>query len=103
MAATYHAKDRDDPKKLHFAERAMALATEVFQDANLAFVEGAHPLQLPPFHGGTDAGGDMSNTLRNKILVGETATPRDLEVNLAKAQALMANANAALGKAKYGR
>lgn len=30
---------------------------EVFESANAAFIEGAHPLQLPPFHGGIDAGG----------------------------------------------
>jgi hypothetical protein len=63
LAQTYASKDRNDPRKLQFAERALCVATEVFQDANQAFNENAHPLQLPPFHGGADAGGDMDNTL----------------------------------------
>ena len=101
LAATYASKDRNDPRKLQWSERAMVVATEVFNDANRAFNEGAHPLQLPPFHGGSDAGGGMDNTLRNKIFVGETRTPKELEVNLARAQALVAAANHAMGKAKF--
>mmetsp|Transcript_33697 Transcript_33697/g.54094 ORF Transcript_33697/g.54094 Transcript_33697/m.54094 type:complete len:152 (-) Transcript_33697:104-559(-) len=103
LAATYKPKDRTDPHKLQFAERASTVAEEVFKDAMRAFNEGAYPLQLPPFHGGSDTGSEMANTLRNKILVGETHTPLDLEVHLARAQALVASANAALGKARFGR
>ena len=93
----------DPARWLQWAQRASANAAEVFQEANAAFNEGAHPLQLPPFHGGSDAGGGMDNTLHNKIFVGETHTPKELEVNLARAQALLASANQAIGKAKFGR
>lgn len=101
LAGTYASKDRDDPRKMQYCERALELATEVFNSAKQAFEEGAHPLMIPPFYG--DGNPDMDNTLRNKIFIGETKTPRELEVYLAKAQALMRAANQAHGKVRYGR